>query len=158
MPPALRSGQLRGRRIAAQDVDLLTNWRVAYALEALGAVDSQGLYENCRSQIERALQEETLWGLEEAGQPVACSGFNSMLAEAVQIGGVWTPPAWRGRGYGRAVVAASLLDARATGVARAILFTGDANIPAQKAYLALGFRRVGDYRLLLFHTPVPGWP
>jgi hypothetical protein len=35
------------------------------------------------------------------------------------------------------------------GVRQAILFTGDANLPAQKAYLALGFRRIGDFRMIL---------
>jgi DNA-binding SARP family transcriptional activator/predicted GNAT family acetyltransferase len=153
-PLALRSGQVRGRRMTTQDIGLVTAWRVDYALESRGAVDSPTLYENCRNQVERALQDGTIWVLEEAGQLVACSGFNTTIAEAVQIGGVWTPPAARGRGYGRAVVAASLRDARAAGVTRAILFTGETNIPAQKAYLALGFRRVGDYRLLLFHRPV----
>jgi predicted GNAT family acetyltransferase len=153
-PLALRTGQVQGRPIAPQDLDLLTTWRAAYALEALGAVASPDLYAHCRDQIERALQAQTIWVLEDAGQPVACGGVNNALAEAVQIGGVWTPPAFRGRGYGRAVVAASLRHARAAGVARAILFTGEANLPAQKAYLALGFRRVGDYRLLLFHTAV----
>lgn len=157
VPLALRSGEVQGRRIVAQDLDLLTAWRVAYGLEALGAADSPALYADCRRQIEQALAAETIWVLEAAGQPVSCSGFNTAMAEAVQIGGVWTPPERRGRGYGRAVVAASLLDVRAAGVTRAILFTGDTNFPAQKAYQALGFQRVGDYRLLLFRTPVtPG--
>jgi predicted GNAT family acetyltransferase len=51
-------------------------------------------------------------------------------------------------------VARSLLDARSDGVERAVLFTGDANIAARKAYAALGFRRVGDYRLSILQDPV----
>jgi predicted GNAT family acetyltransferase len=62
---------------------------------------------------------------------------------------VYTPPELRSRGYGRAVVAASLLDARAEGAERTILFTPVENIPAQRAYEALGYRHIGDYRLLL---------
>ncbi|MBN1581559.1 MAG: hypothetical protein JXA89_12720 [Anaerolineae bacterium] len=80
---------------------------------------------------------------------MACRSFNAAILEAVQVGGVWTPPALRGRGYGRCVVAASLLDARADSVEQAILFTGEKNIPAQKAYMALGFRPIGDYRIAL---------
>ena len=64
------------------------------------------------------------------------------------MGGVWTPPERRGRGYARAVVAASLLDARAEGVERAVLFTE--NPVARRAYEALGFRRVGEYGLVIF--------
>ena len=54
-----------------------------------------------------------------------------------------------GRGYGRAVVAASLLDARAQGVGKAVLFTGLENLPARRAYAALGFQPLADYRLVL---------
>jgi predicted GNAT family acetyltransferase len=46
-------------------------------------------------------------------------------------------------------VAASLLDARADAAELAILFTGEHNIPAQKAYLALGFEHIGDYKIVL---------
>ncbi len=60
----------------------------------------------------------------------------------------------RRRGYGRCVVAASLLDARAQGVEKAILFTGESNLAAQRAYTALGFRHIGDYRLLLLQSPM----
>ena len=90
-----------------------------------------------------------IWLLEEAGRPVSTTGFNATLDEAVQVGGVWTPPRLRGRGYARAAVAASLLEARSAGVRRSVLFTGPENLPAQKAYEALGFRQVGSYRLVL---------
>ena len=84
---------------------------------------------------------------------MALSGFNAVLREAVQIGPVYTPPELRRRGYARAAVAASLLDARAEGVQTAILFTGQDNLPAQKAYTALGFRHVGAFRLVLLKEP-----
>ena len=67
---------------------------------------------------------------------------------------MWTPPELRRRGYGRAAVAASLLDARAEGATEAILFTAEDNIAAQKAYVALGFRQVGSYRMLLLRSPI----
>jgi predicted GNAT family acetyltransferase len=153
VPEALRSGQLRGRRIEPRDLDLLTRWRVGFSLEALGEEPSDGLWERCRASAERSLDRGTAWILEEGGKPVATSSFNAATAEAVQIGGVWTPPELRSRGYGRAVVAASLLDARAQGVMTSILFTGVRNVPAQRAYVGLGFRHIGDYRLLLLHPP-----
>lgn len=153
-PAALRLGEVRGRRIEAGDVELLTRWRIAYSIEALGDEETPALHERCRASVARALTTGQSWVLEAAGTPVACSSFNAAIDEAVQVGGVWTPPAWRGRGYGRAVVAASLLDARAEGVTSAILFTGKSNLPAQKAYLALGFHHIGDYRLTLFRSPL----
>jgi predicted GNAT family acetyltransferase len=157
VPENLNSGEVQGRRIEFRDVELVTRWRIAFALEALGEEDGPQLREECRISIERSLDERRTWILEAQGEPVACSSFNTAIKEAVQVGGVWTPPALRQRGYGRAVVAASLLDAQAEGVEKAILFTGRGNIPAQKAYEALGFQPIGSYRLVLLKTPLePG--
>jgi RimJ/RimL family protein N-acetyltransferase len=156
VPDGLKSGEVSGRRIKRRDLELVAEWRVAYSLEALGDKDSPQLREQCRASIERSLKERSTWVLEKQGQPVACSSFNTAIKEAVQVGGVWTPPELRSRGYGRAVVAASLLDARAEGVTKAILFTGEDHIAAQKAYEALGFRHIGDYRIVLLHSPLEG--
>lgn len=160
VPPVLEAGRVRGRRIARGDLDLVTAWRIAYCVELLNDDDTPELRGRCRADIESSLARGDTWVLEDAGRPVAASSFNAALAEVVQVGGVWTPPELRGRGYGRAVVAASLVDARADGVGRAVLFTGDANEPAIRAYRSLGFRRVGDYRLVLLRegrggSPVP---
>jgi ribosomal protein S18 acetylase RimI-like enzyme len=153
-PEGLSSGRLKGRRIRPGDVELVTAWRVAYSVEALGADDTPQLWEQCRAGVERYLAEQLTWILEDRGQPVACSSFNTAIEEAVQIGGVWTPPEHRRRGYGRSVVAASLLDARSQGVEKAVLFTGEGNVAAQKAYTALGFRHIGDYRIIPLRSPL----
>lgn len=152
VPEGLRVGRLVGRRIQRGDVDHVTQWLVAFALESLGDEDSPRLWERTRASVERKQAQGLTWILEDRGRPVATSGFNTTTVEAVQIGGVYTPPELRSHGYGRAVVAASLLDARAEGVASSILFTGIANISAQKCYEALGYRHIGDYRLLLMRT------
>jgi predicted GNAT family acetyltransferase len=65
-------------------------------------------------------------------------------------GGVYTPPKLRGRGYGRAVVAGSLCDARKQGSRRSVLFTRGTNVAAQRAYRALGYEVLGDFALVLF--------
>lgn len=149
VPEGICSGQLVGRRIEPRDLELVTGWRVAFAVQGLGEEESPRLWESTRASLERSMERGWTWVLEDRGQPVATSSFNTAIAEAVQIGGVWTPPELRRRGYGRAVVAVSLEAARAEGATTAILFTGVENIPAQKAYQALGFRQIGDYRLLL---------
>lgn len=152
VPDNLSSGEVKGRRIELRDLELITGWRIALSLETLGEEDSSQLREQCRASIERSLKERRTWVLEEQGRPVACSSFNTAIKEAVQVGGVWTPPELRRRGYGRAVVAASLLDACAEGVEKAILFTGRGNIAAQKAYEALGFQHIDSYRIVLLKT------
>lgn len=154
VPDDLRSGRVRGRRIEPRDLELITGWRVAYAIEATGDEGGPELWKKCRASVERELREGRTWVLEDHGEPVACSSFNSVIEDAVQVGGVWTPPELRRRGYGRSVVAASLLDARSEGVRTAILFTGESNVAAQKAYTALGFRHIGNYRLVLLKSPL----
>lgn len=149
VPEPLARGQVRGRRANMDDVELVTEWRVAFSLESLGDEDSPRLWDQVRAAVRRGVSEGRIWVLEAAGLPVSTSGFNAAVREAVQIGGVWTPPALRGRGYGRAVVAASLLDAREQGVGKAVLFTGLENLPARRAYAALGFQPLADYRLVL---------
>lgn len=153
VPSQLQSGQWRGRLASSADVELMTRWRVGYAIEALGETDSPELWQRIGSNLQKSLEMGTIWILEDQGQPVSSTGFNTSTAELVQVGGVWTPPKLRSRGYGRAAVAASLLAVRSEGVHTAILITGEDNIPAQKAYEALGFQYIGDYRLTLLKEP-----
>jgi predicted GNAT family acetyltransferase len=154
VPASLSSGELRGRRMAPGDLELVSEWRVGYEVEALGEQYNAELRQSCREDAKRSLAEGHTWVLEAGGVPVACSSFNTATKEAVQVGGIWTPPELRRRGYGRAVVAASLLDARSEGVQNAILFTAESNIAAQRAYEALGFRHIGDYCLALLRSPL----
>jgi len=149
VPDALASGQAVARRAELRDLVFLTAWRVAYGAETLGESETGQSRERARSTMERLIRQKRTWVLEIDGEPVACSSFNTATEEAVQVGGVWTPLDLRSRGYGRAVVAASLVDARAEGAKAAILFTGQENVPAQRAYAALGFRHVDAYRMVL---------
>jgi predicted GNAT family acetyltransferase len=154
VPDILKSGKVKSRRIENKDIDILSIWNNAYAVEALGAEDGPELQKQSNEESERSVKEKRTWMLEEDGKLVACSSFNATIKEAVQVGGVWTPPNLRRRGYGRAIVAASLLDARNEGADKGILFTGEENIAAQKAYEAIGFRCIGDYSIVLLKSPL----
>ena len=149
-PAGLDLPGVRCRRTHESDLDLVAQWRVAYSVEILGAADDDALRLESRTDIERQHAEGSAWLLEHEDTPLAFSAFNASLPDVVQIGGVFTPPEHRGRGHARAVVAGSLIAAAATGVRRAILFTGDDNDAARRAYEAIGFRVIGDYGLLLF--------
>lgn len=150
VPKDLREARFECRRPRAEELDLLGAWRAEFSIEALGAADRPELRASSRDEIARLHERGSSWILLDGGRPVAFAAFNAELPEIVQIGGVWTPPALRGRGYGRAVVAGSLLEARRRGVERAVLFTGEENRSARAAYLALGFRVIGDYGLVIF--------
>lgn len=150
IPEQLASGRVVCRRPRGDDIELAARWRVAFSVEALGRADAGEIIVVARAEIERLQEQGSQWILLEDGRPVAYSAFNARLPDAVQVGGVWTPPELRGRGHARAVVAGSLLEARQEGATKAILFTGEENLAARAAYEALGFRVVGDYGLVIF--------
>jgi ribosomal protein S18 acetylase RimI-like enzyme len=147
VPRPLADGECVYRRALPAELPLLSAWRAAYHVETLGARPGPETDARARAEIEGKPEQ---YLLAVGGEPVAFSAFNAQLPDVVQVGGVYTPPSLRGRGYGRAVVAGALLRARAAGASRAVLFTGEANLAAQRAYRALGFERVGDYGLVLF--------
>ena len=98
--------------------------------------------------IEGHVARKEAFLLEVDGEPVSLCTHTAQVSDIVQIGGVWTPPEWRGRGYARRVVAGALQVAEQEGVTRAVLFTeGRA---ARRCYEALGFQRVGDYGTIIF--------
>jgi predicted GNAT family acetyltransferase len=148
VPDPLSEGRLRCRHAREEDAPLLLAWRRAYHLEILGATDSPELLEECRSEVARLAGDDALWLLEEDRTAVATTAFNARLPEIVQVGGVYTPPELRGRGYARAAVAGSLLEAGAQGATGAVLFTSSS--AAARAYEALGFARTGSFGLVLF--------
>ncbi len=143
---ALKVPPLAGacRRPRPDELEQLAAWRYDYLVElrlGLPGADS-------RRQAEEGVRRGDQFVLEVGGRLVAASAFNARLPEAVQIGGVYTPPELRGRGYAKAVVAGSLLEVK---VPRAVLFTGEDSHAAQAAYRAIGFEHAGRYGLLLLH-------
>jgi RimJ/RimL family protein N-acetyltransferase len=147
VPEPLAAGDVVARLAGDGDVEVLTDWSVAYEMESMGSQPGPELRQSNRAAVQRGIREGSRWVLVKAGQLVAMTGFNARIPEVVQVGGVYTPPGFRSRGYARCAVAGSLLDARANGAAEAILFTGEHNIPAQKAYESLGFQHIGYFRL-----------
>jgi GNAT superfamily N-acetyltransferase len=127
--------------------DLLFAWRAAYLVEVLGAPAVQA--------AERAPAEVGRWRTAGShrlllvdGRPVALAGVNARLPDVVQVGGVYVPPDLRGKGLARRAVALLLDEMRATGVARAVLFS--VSPAATRAYRAIGFRPAEPIGLVLF--------
>jgi uncharacterized protein len=153
VPAALTERRVTVRHPDAAEIDLMADWCASFHCEALGFIDAPELRRNCSDQVRRLQAEGGQFVLDLAGAPVAYAAFNATLPDTVQLGGVWTPREFRGRGYGRSIVAGALLAARAAGVRHAVLFTGPGNRAAQAAYRRLGFERVGDYGLVIFGRP-----
>lgn len=157
VPAPLLNGTVSGRVIERRDVDTVAAWRAAMNIESFHEEDTPDLHAQARKSTQNGLESRRHWVLEDSdGNLVSMCNFNAELAEVVQIGSVFTPPQRRSHGYARAVVAAALQTARAEGVSTGILFTEETNTPARRAYEALGFRAIGDYRITLVNLPAPG--
>lgn len=150
VPPALGSGRVTARVATQDDFDLLVRWGVDYDCELKGVRPDARLLQDNVDTANTFIAAGEQFVLEAGGVPVSTCTWNAHLPDSVQIGGVFTPIPLRGRGYARCVVAGCLQIARDAGIERSILFTGVTNRPAQAAYRAIGFARVGDYAIALF--------
>lgn len=138
-----------GTLIPLQDAprSLMEDWRVAYDVEALGS-SPDAARARIGAVVEGYIAADSHRVLMVDGEPVCTTGFNAALPEIVQIGGVYTPPELRGRGYARLAVALHLAQAQAEGVGQGTLFASGA--AAVRAYEAIGFKHVGAWTLALF--------
>ena len=138
----------------ASDIDrsLLKNWLRDFEIEALGAEDNQHLEQTVHNRVQRTVNSGDSWVLVHDGLPVGLSGISARLPDIVQIGPVWTPPEFRGRGYARTLVSLILAKAKQEDVKQSVLFTD--NPAAARAYNSIGYEKTGTYRLALLKSPV----
>ncbi len=130
------------------DLPLLAEWNHAYYLEVLGGADTAETQEQTHAAAIRIIERGDQRLLIEDGKVLSQTNFNATLPDAVQVGGVYTPPKWRGRGFSRRAVASHLSEAFAEGVQNAILFS--ASESASNVYRAIGFEQIGEYQIVLF--------
>ncbi|MEO8181972.1 MAG: GNAT family N-acetyltransferase [Deltaproteobacteria bacterium] len=153
VPPALQTGQVQVRPPLPAERATLLDWRIAFDVESLGAARDEAARDGTAARhLAAQIAEGNAWVAVAAGTAVSFSAFNAVLPDIVQLGGIFTPPEQRGHGYARASVAGSLLAAQQRGATRAVLFTKNPN--AVRSYEAVGFRRIGEYGLVLLAPPV----
>ncbi|MBV9013557.1 MAG: GNAT family N-acetyltransferase [Pseudonocardiales bacterium] len=139
------------RQADADDLELLAQWREEFASEATGGLRGPG---TARQQARGSLAVGTaalLWEI--AGQPVAWASATAPVAGMSRIGPVYTPPRYRGHGYGSAVTAAAAGWARQAGAQHVVLFTDLANPVSNAIYPRIGFRPVHDAVEIAFTLP-----
>ena len=138
----------RARTAVDADRDLLLAWLDAFHDEAgpVGPRESQRV-------VDDRLSFGGLAFWEHEGTPVSLAGRTRPAGGLARMGPVYTPPDFRGLGFGGAVTAAvtqAALDGGAEGV---VLFTDLANPTSNTLYQRLGFRPVSDWVVLRFGTP-----
>jgi predicted GNAT family acetyltransferase len=136
-PPRPGPGALRLPRPGERD--LVVRWMEEFVVEArlIGAAQAGAM-------VDARLRQEGLLIWEDA-EPVSLVGVNPAVAGVVRLGPVYTPPAFRRRGYAGSAVAAASRRALAAGAARCMLFTDLANPTSNKIYAEVGYGRCGDW-------------
>lgn len=139
-PPRPASG--RPRAAARADRPILLEWWRAFGVEALG--ESAPNEERIALTVDHKLSagEIALW--EESGCVVSAVGFGSPTPAGIRIGPVYTPPAFRGRGYASALTAHVSAEQFAAGRRFCFLYTNLANRTSNKIYVDIGYERVCD--------------
>lgn len=131
--------------------DLTIAWRMAYHIETLGTSPDQ-VVPRATADIDSYIARSSHRVLLHDRVPVAMTGFNATIDNTVQVGGVYTPPGLRCRGYARRAVALHLAQARADGKIDALLFAASDN--AAKAYVAIGFQPNGGFTMIFMRDGV----
>ncbi|MDR2114309.1 MAG: GNAT family N-acetyltransferase [Bifidobacteriaceae bacterium] len=84
------------------------------------------------------------------GKVIFKAELGAELGRWVQIQGVWTDPAWRGRGIAKAGMAAVMAECARRGRDRVCLYVNHYNLPALAVYRALGFYQSRTWATIMF--------
>ena len=141
--PEYSSGRLRPA--TADEMDLLTRWRIAFMIEG-------GLHEDIEASREATkdlLERGALYVWEDDG-PVSCAATNRSTPHGVCIGVVYTPPPFRGRGYATSCVAALSQQILDSGREFCCLFAQLSNPTSTGIYEKIGYARVAEWADIAF--------
>jgi GNAT superfamily N-acetyltransferase len=142
------------RQATAADRDLAVAWVSAFSHEAVRH-RPETLEQIVRSVDARLGDEHAgLWFWEPTdGDPVSLAGFGGRTPTGIRIGPVYTPPAYRRRGYATTLVADLSRAMLTRGHRACFLYTDLANPTSNAIYERIGYRRVADAFEIRFGEP-----
>jgi predicted GNAT family acetyltransferase len=125
------------RRVTADDAALFADWRLAFGTEAVP--EEPPSTHQAQAKI-AANGDHLMWIVD--GAPVSLASIGRRTRNGAVINGVYTPPAFRGRGYAGAVVSAVVQKGYAEGKSFACLYVDRRNPASNRCYAKLGFTPV----------------
>ncbi len=137
-------------RVATEnELELIIEWAVAFNQEALHKSDSLDTRQEAESRVRRRMMY--VWELSD-GQIMAMAGKTRPTSQVISISLVYTPPAYRGRGYASNCVAALSQHLLDEGWKKCSLVTDLANPTSNSIYQKVGYRPVCDFIVYTFEA------
>ncbi len=145
--PEIRHDQ-RVRLLAENDFQQWLDVNSAYMSEL--ALPEDQTFEEKQRSFARQIASKQIWGFFENERLLSRAALNSNGLRLGQVGGVFTVPEFRQRGLAKATMFHMLKDCRDLhGHIKSVLFTGETDLAAQKLYESMGYRKIGDFALIL---------
>ncbi len=142
IPPPEAPGKMRNAVPA--DLVLLSEWSKNFT-DAIKVPPPKDHKKNVADLI-RA-QRLLVW---ENGEVVAMAGFSGLTANGARVSGVYTPPAFRSRGYASSLVASVSRKLLGSGKKFCVLFADQSNPTSNGIYQRMGYRPVCDWAVYRF--------
>lgn len=136
--PATNPAPGEMRLATLDDRDLLSDWTRAF-VEDVG-VEAH----NIEHLVNRVIDSGGMGLWMDEGHPRSMAAATGATNAGIRIGYVYTPPEWRGRGYGSAVTAAVTQRQFDAGFQWCSLYTDLANPTSNDIYQRIGYRPVCD--------------
>ncbi|MGE3728105.1 MAG: GNAT family N-acetyltransferase [Candidatus Sericytochromatia bacterium] len=105
---------------------------------------SEGMEARSIESLKQTIKQDKLFYIQKMGKVISAALTHCETTDAALIGGVYTPPAYRGKGYGKACVHGLLAALKAEGKTPC-LFYEKHNAPAKALYKGLGFVPHGEW-------------
>ena len=141
--------ELQVRKARESDFELLWPLEKGYQIEEVLRKGSLLNERFARKRFLEALRDHVVYCAVRDGTAVAKAQTNARGWTFEQIGGVYVPPGFRGKGFAAAVMEGLTSDILSRGLG-ACLFVKDANVPALRLYEKTGFRDRGAFRIAYY--------
>lgn len=120
--------------------------RMAYIEEM--KLPSQQSIDEIRMEFKMDVELKIAWGLFLDKDLVSIADLNAKAMDLGQVGGVYTVPKYRKKGFSSAVMRQLMHDVKHIhNLRKLIIFTGEDNVSARKVYESLGVAAIGNFAL-----------
>lgn len=129
------------REAEEADIPLLTRWNQEFEREALHAERSA---EDAEKSARRSIKSGYFLYCDDSGQPVSCVVTARRMENTVTLNHVYTPPAFRGKGYAQSNVYLTCKRVLESGYQKCSLFVDQTNPISNRVYEKTGFKITED--------------